>query len=122
MLKRLNGAVEFSKQRLKNSTLNQPRMQDTQDMQAHPACDSPKTTVAGIIAQKNINQGKPGNLSILTPCKRRRGRVAQEFKNKKERYREGGKVHPYCGKTCAEEDIGRKIGQPKQDAKLSANA
>ena len=62
MLKHLNGAVEFSKQRLKTSTLNQPRMQDTQDTQAHPASDSPKTTLAGIIAQKNVNQSKPGNL------------------------------------------------------------
>ena len=42
--------------------------------------------------------------------------------NKKERYHEGGKVHPYCGKTCAEEAIGRKIGQPQQNAKLSNNA
>jgi hypothetical protein len=42
--------------------------------------------------------------------------------NKKERYREGGKTHPYCGKTCAEEAIGRKIGQTKPDAKLSNNA
>ncbi len=42
--------------------------------------------------------------------------------NKKERYREGGKVHPYSGKTCAEEAIGRKIGQPQKDAKLSNNA
>ena len=31
MLKHLKGAVEFSKQRLKTSTMNQPRMQDTQD-------------------------------------------------------------------------------------------
>ena len=59
MLKRLNGALDYSKQRLKTSTLNQPRMQDTQ---ALPASDSPKTTVTGIIAQKNVNQGKPGNL------------------------------------------------------------
>jgi hypothetical protein len=42
--------------------------------------------------------------------------------NKKERYREGGKFHPYCGQTCAEEALERKIGQPKQDAKLSNNA
>jgi len=62
MLKRLNGALDSAKQRVKISTLNQPRVQDTQDMQAHPATDSPKTTVAGIIAQKNVNQGKPGNL------------------------------------------------------------
>ncbi len=41
--------------------------------------------------------------------------------NKKERYREGGKTHPYCRKTCAEEAIGRIISQPKQDTKLSNN-
>jgi hypothetical protein len=62
MLKRLNGALDSAKQRVKISTLNQPRVQDTQDIQAHPANDSPKTTVAGIIAQKNVNQGKPPNL------------------------------------------------------------
>ncbi len=31
-------------------------------MQTHPDNDSPKTSVAGIIAQKNVNQGKPPNL------------------------------------------------------------
>jgi hypothetical protein len=62
MLKRLNGALDSSKQRLKTSTLNQPRLQDTQTMQAHPADDSPKTTAASIMAQKNVNQDKPGNL------------------------------------------------------------
>jgi hypothetical protein len=31
-------------------------------MQVHPVNDSSKTTVASIIAQKNVNQGKPGNL------------------------------------------------------------
>jgi hypothetical protein len=41
--------------------------------------------------------------------------------NKKERYHEGGKTHPYCGKKCAEEDIGRKIGQTKPDSNLSNN-
>jgi hypothetical protein len=46
MLKRLHGALDSAKQRVKISTLNQPRVQDTQDMQAHPANDSPKTTVA----------------------------------------------------------------------------
>jgi hypothetical protein len=40
---------------------------------------------------------------------------------KKERYREGGKTHPYCGKKCEEEAVGRKIGQSKPDAKLSNN-
>ncbi len=176
MLKSLNGALDSSKQRLKTLTLNQPRMQDTQTMQAHPANDSPKTTVAGIIAQKNENQGKPGNLCYAWErhgeCKRGSscpfshpdaykgtkkapgGAGAQPAKttgpeatapavptavptaqvdgpvagtlckqwNKKERYREGGKTHPHCGKTCAEEAIGRKLGQPKQDAKLSNNA
>ena len=143
-------------------------MQDTQNIQAHPANDSPKTTVAGIIAQKNVNQGKPGNLCYSWErhgeCKRGSscpfshpdaykgtkkvpgGAGAQPAKttpavptvvpttqvdgpvagtlckqcNKKERYR-GGKTHPYCGKTCAEEAIGRKLGQPKQDTKLSNN-
>ena len=42
--------------------------------------------------------------------------------DQKERYREDGKVHPYCSKTCAKVAIGKKIGQPKQDAKLSNNA
>ncbi len=130
-------------------------MQDTQNIQAHLANDSPKTTVAGIIAQKNVNQGKPGNLCYSWErhgeCKRGSscpfshpdaykgtkkepgGAGAQQAKttgpaatapavptavptaqvdgpvagtlckqcNKKERYREGGKTHPYCGKTCA---------------------
>ncbi len=173
MLKRLNGALDYSKQRLKTSTLNQPRMQDTQ---ALPASDSPKTTVADIITQKNVNQGKPGNLCYgwerhgeykrgvsfpfshpdaykgtkkgpggagaqpakttgpaatapavptVVPTAQADGPVANTLCkqcNKKERYREGGKVHPYCGKSCAEEAIGRKIGQPQQDTKLSNNA
>jgi hypothetical protein len=59
ILKRLTGALDYSKQNLKTSTLNQPRMQDTQSL---PVSDSPKTTVGDIITQKNVNQGKPGNL------------------------------------------------------------
>ncbi len=62
ILKRLNGTLDSAKQRVKISTLNQPRVQDTQDTQTHPDNDSPKTTVAGIIAKKNVNQGKPPNL------------------------------------------------------------
>jgi hypothetical protein len=59
MLKCLNGTLDYSKQRLKTSTLNQPRMKDTE---ALPTSDSPKTTVDDINEQKNVNQGKPGNL------------------------------------------------------------
>ena len=35
-------------------------------------------------------------------------------------YREKGKVHPYCGITCATE--AGALGGPKQNAKLSNNA
>jgi hypothetical protein len=35
-------------------------------------------------------------------------------------YREKGKVHPYCGITCAAE--AGALGEPKQEAKLSNNA
>jgi hypothetical protein len=35
-------------------------------------------------------------------------------------YREKGKVHPYCGITCAVE--AGALGEPKQNAKLSNNA
>jgi hypothetical protein len=35
-------------------------------------------------------------------------------------YREKGKVHPYCGITCATE--AGALGEPKQNAKLSNNA
>ena len=35
-------------------------------------------------------------------------------------YREKGKVHPYCGITCAAE--AGALGEPKQNAKLSNNA
>ncbi len=55
MLKSLNGALDSAKQRVKISTLNQRRG-------AHPSNDSPKTTVVGIIAQKNVNQGRSPNL------------------------------------------------------------
>jgi hypothetical protein len=34
-------------------------------------------------------------------------------------YREKGKLHPYCGITCAAE--AGALGEPKQDAKLSNN-
>ena len=149
ILKRLNGALDSSKQRLKTSTLNQPRMQDTQTMQAHPANDSQKTTVADIIAQKNVTQGNPDNLChswerhgeskrgsscpfshpdaykgtkkvpggsgaqpakttgpaatapavpTVVPTAQADGPVANTLCkqcNEKERYREGGKVHPY---------------------------
>ncbi len=128
--------------------------------------------MSDIIVQKNVNQGKPGNLCYgwerHGECKRgdscpflhphaykdtKKGpgdAGAQTAKttgpavtvptvptpvpttqadgpvtgtlckqcNKKRRYREGGKVHPYCGKTCAEEAIGRKKWSSKVGCKV----